>query len=258
MADNDETQETPAPAPEPTPTPTPPQFVAADEFRAFQAVITGTLNTIQESIQAQRSAQVHEAPRPEVQVEDASDAEIEQALQTGTGASTFRKLLAASEAKLRKELNTRAGAIENTAGSSLADIATRVSKPLMKHYDKPFIRKEVDALIAQMPVESRVNPNNHLIIYNAVVGQHADELIAESVEAALRAGKTPGVKPGDTSSRNNAGPNKTTIKDVFGENSERELRAMGRDLDRVAKGLGFKDADEYIKYAQAEGEGFVQ
>lgn len=247
--------EAPAPA-------APPAYVPADEFKAFQATITGTLDMVRESLQAINSSRVHEPARPEAAIEDVSDADIEAALAAGQGADKFRKMLAASEARLARSLGSRMENIETTAGNSLSDMALQMAKPQMKYYEKPQIKKKIDAYVAQLPMHQKLTPQNYLVVYNAVVGEHMSEIIQEEVEAALRKKAASGnaAVPGSSNGRSNESPTTQTVKEVFGEDAERALRSEGRSLDAVARGFGFKNGEEYLKYARGEqeGEGNVQ
>lgn len=259
MADEkDEKTESEAPVETPV-TPTP-SYVPADEFKTFQATIEGTLATVRESLQALNSSRVYEPARADAPaIEDASDEEIESALAEGKGAKIFRKAIDAAVKRLDAKYDARAANLENTAGSSLSNMAARLAKPLMKYYDKSYIKKEVDEYVRQLPARDRLNPENYIVVYNAVVGAHMDEIVSEERESALRAAASkPGVKPGDTSGRSTDSPTELSVKETFGEEAERELRNRGRSIDRIAQAFGFKDGKEYMKYVrEQEGESAV-
>lgn len=234
-----------------------PQYITADEYKAQQAIITGTLDAIKESLQALNSSRVHEVPRHETPIEGASDEELEAALASGSGAKVFRKAIASEVEKIRREFGARAEVLENTAGGSLSNMAMQMAKPQMKHYSKPYVKEAVDKYVAQMPANQRLHPENYLVVYNAVVGQFHDTIVAEEVEAALRKAKTgSGVVPGGSNGRANNSPTTPVIKEVFGEEAERELRSRNRTIESIARAFGMT-ADEYIKAANGEGEGNV-
>jgi len=247
--------------PEVTPEPEAPKpvYITADEYKVHQALITDTLGSIKESLQALHNNNPRAAEAPEPEVPDATDDEIEEALRTGTGAKQFRKMVNKAKADLEKVMGARASRIESLAGGSIAGIAKSIAQSKMTHYNKPYIKKDVDMLLAQMPAEQRLTPENHLIVYNAVVGQHFDQIVADEAEAKARAAKnTAGVLPGGSNGRGTEAPADPTVENVFGEESARELARRGRDLDSLARGMGFKDGKEYLAYAkQNEGEGNV-
>lgn len=251
----DETIDIPDDNPDPKPVTPAPTFVPADDFKQFQSTITGTLESMKESIQALH--QGNRAPAvPEAAIDDASDEDIDTALAEGKGAKTFRKLVGAAVSALDRKYDARAKRLEEISGTAIANIASDSARAKMKHYDKPYIKKEVDALLAQLPVENRLNPANHQLVYNAVVGAHMDEIVKEESEAAVRAANNKSSPtPGGSSGRANESPTDETVKDVFGEESERELRARGRSIDSLAKAFGFKDGKEYMKAAKQNDEG---
>ena len=241
--------------------PAPPSYVPADEFKTFQATIQDTLGTIRESLQALNSSRVHEAPHPTAPTfEDATDEELEFALAEGKGAKVFRKAIDAAVKRVEAKYDARQTNLEQTAGTSLSNMAARMAKPLMKYYDKPYIKKEVDAYIAQLPAKDKLNPENFVVVYNAVAGAHMDELIADEREAALRAAANKSAPvPGGASGRSNASATDPTVEDTFGPEAARELRNRGRNLDRIAQAFGFKDGKEYMKAVQdSEGNDNVQ
>lgn len=234
-----------------------PSYVPADEFKLFQSTITGTLDTIRESLQALNNSRVQSGNTAPV-VQDATDEEIDTALAEGKGAKVFRKMMAAAKAELDAKYDARAREIEDTASGSLAGMALEMAKPKMKYYDKPYVKQEVDNYIKQMPANQRLNPQNHLVVYNAVVGAHMDKIVAEELEAAARKNRnTVGAQPGGSTGRSNESPVHASVKEVFGDEAERELRSRGRSLESIAKAFGMT-VDEYIKAGQGEGESTVQ
>lgn len=261
MADeNEDVTETPTPTLEPTPPPAP-SYVPADEFKTFQATITDTLGTIRESLQVLNSARVHEPARPAAPTyEDATDEEIESALAEGKGAKVFRKMVDAAVKRVETKYDARQSDLELTAGTSLSNMAARMAKPLMKYYDKPYIKKEVDSYIANLPAKDKLNPENFVVVYNAVAGAHMDEIIADEREAALRAAAAKSAPvPGGASGRANSSAVEPTVEEEFGPEAARELRSRGRDIDRIAQAFGFKDGKEYMAYKrESEGSDNVQ
>lgn len=257
MADEKEEPEVPVETPV---VPAAPSYVPADEFKTFQASITNTLDTVRESLQALNSSRVYEPARADAPaIEDASDEELDSALAEGKGAKIFRKAIDAAVKRLDAKYDARAANLENTAGSSLSNMAARLAKPLMKYYDKPYIKKEVDDYVKQLPAKDRLNPENYIVVYNAVIGAHMEEIVGEERESALRASiNKAGVKPGDTNGRANETPVELAVKEVFGDEAERELRNRGRSIDKIAQAFGFKDGKEYMKHVrEQEGEGSV-
>lgn len=247
----------PAPAPEPqTPSAA---YVPADDFKTFQNNINSSLQAVTESLQAlARTSRPAEPQHGPALPPDATDEEIEQALREGTGAKVFRKMFAAHTAQLDHKYETRAKHIETTASGALSNMALQIAKPQMKHYDKPYIKKAVDAYIDQLPVDQRLSPESHLVVYQAVVGQNMDKIVEDEIQARARAAnnKTSGVQPGGASGRANDTPVEPSVKETFGDEAERELRARGRSLDSIAKAFGYKDGAEYLKAARDnEGEG---
>ena len=262
MADEPlEPPETPETPPVETPPATPaPTFVAADEFRAFQATITGTLQTINEGLRAIQSSRVNEPQREYVPpaIEDATDEEIDAALANGSGAKAFRKAINAGVEKVRRELTAQNAQLQNVGYSSIGALAAEVAKPKMKYYDRTVngvkIAEKVENYVKQLDPASRTNPGSYIAAYNVVVGENHDAIVAEEVEAALRQARTPSnvPVPPSGSGRTNGSPIEQSPEEVFGKEAMDALRFKGLDADSYARKLGYADAKAYAKLAREQ------
>jgi len=232
----------------------PPSYVTSDEFKRQNQMFENMLNSFQEGIRAIQLSNQGRPGQVEVPPSDVTDEEIEAALQEGRGAKVFRKMVSGETEKLRREMVAAKQAIENESYGAMTSVASEVARPKMKHYDK--YKKEIDDSLAQLPPQSRANPQVHLEVYNMVAGRHMDEIIASEVEAAIRKSRTsaPAPTPGSATSRGTSSPTTQTVKEIFGDDADRALRAMGRDPDAWAKRMGYESMEAYMKMA-AEQEG---
>lgn len=258
MADEIEKPETP-PAEPPKEPPTTPQYVTADEFKRLESTITGITESIRDGFNAVATRTAGAAPKTEVDEPDVTDAEIEEALQQGKGAATFRKLVAKSVNSAKKELTTRLNDTEGFGVNVISELVKDAARPKMPYYDKekhPKITKEIDEHLAQLTPQMRLSKDVLVKVHDAVVGGHMAEIIAAEKEAAIRGVQaSPGsMNPTGSNSRTHGTGSKIpTVEEFLGKQAADSMKSFGQDPDTFAQKWGCKDWPDYVAKHREEG-----
>ena len=229
----------------PKPEPAAPQYVDHATFAALQQTVQGTLGAINETLGALRETRPAPAPAAPPEIEDVTDAEIDEALQAGRGASVFRKMVNASVKRVQRDTIEPLRQQMVATGTEL--VATVATKDL-RHY--PKYKREIDAMVAALPAETRMTPGLYKWAHDVVVGQHVDEIAREAVEAALRPAPAPEPLPRASRSGRQTAPAADAVPDVYdiaGDEGEAALQHRGLDRDGFARKLGYKSWADYMK-----------
>ena len=125
--------------------------------------------------------------------------------------------------------------------------ADRIKREVFEDAEKfPYyngdVKKEIDALLENQPVQFRNNAQNVENCYHTILGKHTTEL----VEGKLK-NRFAGSEGGRGTSTGSAGSSGTATK---------ERPAITDDVRRAAKLLGFK-AEDYAKILDDEGIGYA-
>lgn len=230
---------TPAPAPDPAPA-----AVGRDEFQAFVAQNTQTLQTIAESMRVLATANAAGQRTVPPTIDDVSDEEINQAaLQGNPIAPLIRRAAKAEAARETRELKARLEQLQQGHGVALQSLSAEVIAGKLPHYQR-FAREIADRM-APLADNLKSDPNTIRQVYNMVVGAHAEELVAEAKEQAVRATREapPAVaRGGAATGRQVAAEGKLQPEDVFDAQTMRALRESGGPEAHAAK-LGYKKDD---------------
>ena len=218
----------------------PPAWESA--IKDVQINFTQQMQTLQQQI-VESMGRFNPVPQPaEPTVSDASDDELEQVVASGQGRKKLRQMVQAEMAKLKRE---HIDPLQDVGLGAIARLTSEVSKRDMPHYDR--FKKEIDSKINSVAPASRLNPEIHQLAYKAVLGEHVDELIKEATEAAIR--KQAGTAQDGTGSSGRGdgikGGKQTGLREDFGESADQALKSIGRDPDQFAKGLGYKNYQDY-------------
>lgn len=238
-----------------------PEFVSKADYDKLESSMTqmsATMQTMQEgfttamsAIQQNMGNVPEKNPSPAITSDDI--ASVEKALADGEGANAILSLVnkattdALSKFKKAEVDPMRTQGMESIALLSGAEVRK------MPHYEK--YKKEVDTYINGLPIESRINPQAHMLAYNTVVGQHFEEILAEDREKMLRSGGGNGAgTPGNAAGRTPGGENEKakSAVEVFGQDSADALSAVGMDEEAFAKKLGYKDWATYVELANSQ------
>ena len=261
MADEpvgDQNQEAP---PADTP-PQTPSTVSREEFQTLQSSIQQAFEGMNASLQAlaaARNTQVGTGipSTPEPTIDDIA-AEFE-AGNHKAGLTKVVGLIKSTEEKSTKLLRTQ----EESHARSLAAFAretalnSRDEKGTSKMPYFSRYKKEIDAMLANAPLDSLKDPNCYFAAYNLVIGQHATELIEEARQAAIRGtrDKDGGALPGQTG--RGAAPGGASLTDLPEGLTQGEasiLASMGRTPESYAKSLGYDSTEAWLKARKEAAE----
>lgn len=229
--------------------------VSIQAFQEFQEGVAGTLSKITttlEAIASRPAPQAAAAPQLPPTIEDISDEDLEQAIVSGEGgAKAIRKAINAAAAKL---VNDRIAPLENFGIQTFNELTDRVVGKDLKHYN--LLKKEVDAQLAQMDPALRSSPRAREFAYKLALAENFDKVMESEVEAKLRQDAEkdddgPATRDRGASGRRTPEGGGNSEVEVFGRDSMTALRSVGRDLDKMARKMGYKGgAEEYLKLAE--------
>lgn len=259
-----------AAAPQPEPTPAPKPELSEDKVKAIISESMGgvvgelrnTLGALAERITelGTRQPQVVVQPQPVHQPAqpNITEDELDTAVQTGLGAGARiralvdRAVRAESERIVREHINP----LQEFGVTSLANIATEMATNKMPYYQK--YKKDIDQRLAVLDPSIRANPAALKMIHDAVVGEHAAELVSEAGEAAIRRAQeeaSKGTATAGTGSgrdpRREVGevPNAEAIggRDALDALSHKGHGGRGQSEDELAQAMGYKSWAAYMK-----------
>lgn len=244
---------TPDPPVVPTPT-----FVPTDEFKQFQATITGQFNQFQDNfnaILAQLGSRKNDAPADPI-IEDVTEEELEQVLNDGKGAGKIIKAMDAKIKKMEGAFNKRVQELESVGLNAISELSRDTAAGDMPYYSK--YKKEIDTYVATLPAHLRVSKQVYVVAHNAVVGQHLPEIMKDEREKILREASNPedaslptGINGRD---KNKAADEIPTVEDLLGKDAANALTSLGRTPDQQAQKLGYKDWATYATFIKKQDE----
>lgn len=238
------------------PEPTVPSGPTGEDWTRFQEenrTLREQLAEMRGAIDAMRSAPPPPVVQPTADEPFVSDEEIDEAVSEGKGAGAkFKKLVDQAVRKATAQLKATEIDPLRTGGMGALRELSAASLRSEKYYER--YKKEIDAVAAQVPPENLGSPQTWRLIYQNVVGSHADEIAAEAAEAALRQSRaeaSPSALPGSGGKDKDAGrpaPSRE-VRDIAGSEGEAALRYKGTDADAMVKRMdipGVTTWDEYI------------
>lgn len=251
--DDNPPTDTPADDATPPATPAQPQFVPSEEFKQFQTLMTTGFERLGQSVQALLDAQNRPPPAPSIT--DVTDEEINNAITSGENpAKVLRRLNAAAEARMRRELEARSGQIEEVGYGSLAALASEVATNKMDKKLAARYKKEIDGYVNTLAPALRTRPDTYLVAYNAVIGMHMTEIVSEEREAAIRQSRQqpPAPTPGTSNARGTGSATVPTVEDLYGKEASDRMREQGLSPDDFARKWGYKNWEDRVKQLHAE------
>lgn len=261
LSGKDDPPESPAPETEE------PSYVSVDEFKSFQS----RFDQLADALLTQKQEPSAPAPAPTPPVDDVTDEEIEAAWaaadETGEQADIRRarrlehKRNNANLERVRRENEQRLQSLEQQGTQLIGGVQGQMLQQYLetqKHYKE--YRKEIDAQMQQVPVQQRTQQVAQYI-YNAVVGQHLDDIQQRETEARVRNRTEKAMDTNDRSSRTQRDTSdEDTFEAVFGERLARPTAQWDgggqlwsgrhRNPDELANNLGYQDSRSYAKAAQ--------
>lgn len=232
----------------------PNQFVPADEFKKLEQTVAGfagqfeqmnaNLSTLIASNQRTNDPPASVPAQPEL-----TDEEVEEALLAGKGGPAVRRMLSSAIAQNNEKLIKEIIEPIRMQGFNALSSMARTTLSAKPHYAR--YKKEIDAHLGSLPLEYRSQPEILEFAYNAVVGQHFDELQAETREEALRSNTTTkadttGNAPGRTAPGE---PSIPTVEEVCGPEAAAALAQKNQSPDQFAQRLGYENWAAYAKVA---------
>ena len=184
-------------------------------------------------------------PEPEI-----SDAELEQALLQGTNSGAMVRRLVQTEARKLANVLIRdhIDPLRETGTAAISELVARdaaTALPFYRHF-----KDKIDAMMAQLAPEQRINPGALKLVHDNVVGENwkevaeivAEQKVREAAESGAH-GNTPGGGTPRVVSHD-----EPSIEDFGGRAAIQALRYKdggAQDLDTFARKLGYKSFKEY-------------
>ena len=179
-------------------------------------------------------------------IDNVTDEELEDVIARGQGGAKIRKMVKAEIAGLKRQF---IDPLEQVGLGAIANLTEQVASAGMPHYKR--FEKEIKTRLAAVPAASRLNPEVHKWVYNAIVGEHAEELANEAAEAAVRKSREPAQTGGGGSTRSTGGiagnHGVPTVAEAFGSQAEMALRTVGRTPDAQYQRMGYKSYADYLE-----------
>ena len=224
------------------------------QLRSANAELREQLAEMRGAIDAMRHTPSPQPAAPPSSEPIVSDEEIDEAVSEGKGAGAkFRQLVDQAVKRATKQIKeAEIDPLRSYGTASLKELAS-VSIRSNKHYER--YKKEIEAVASQVPAENLGNPQTWQLIYNNVVGAHADEIAAEAAEAAVRQRRDAGGEaslPGTGKSEAKAPP-APKARDFAGIEGESALRYKGVDEDELVKRMNIPGVTTWAEYV-AMGE----
>lgn len=230
------------PIPE-TPEEDKPQYVSKDDYDRLAGLVTQMQSTITAGFDA-LAAQRQTRQEPEPEIEDVADEELEQALNSGTGADKFRKMVQAAEKRLMKQ---HIDPLRAEGHQAIASLVQQTVANTLPHYKR--FEKEITTYMDRLAPAAKANAEAWKIAHDIVVGQHSTELVNEAIEAMKRGGGgAPNVNTPGQNGRASLGqqPGATLTKPPDAEQTEM-LANKGVSADQFAMKLGYTGWDDYME-----------
>lgn len=236
-SDAGETPETPEAPPQPT-------YVTAEAFQQAQqqtANVLAQLNETMQSLSNALSRPVAPAAPPPTQG-GVTLAQYVEALQTGDVAVVERYQQQQEVSWVQKHV----APLQEQGLNAIANLTAHTTTQGLPYYSR--WKKEIDAWVANMPPNLRMEPGVYKAAHDAVVGSHAADLISEAKEAALRGDPAP-AESADAGRRGRGGvpvSKAPTPEDLGGAAAVAALRSVGKDSDTFARKLGYDSWEDYM------------
>ena len=221
-----------------------PSYVTAEAFQQAQQQTANVLAQLNETMQnlshalTRPVAPAAPAPAPG----GVTLAQYVEALQTGDVAVVERYQQQQEASWVQRHV----APLQEQGLNAIANLTAQTSTATLPYYQR--WKKEIDAWVANMPPNLRMEPGVYKAAHDAVVGSHAADLINEAKEQALRGEPAP-AESSDAGRRGRGGvpvSKAPTPADLGGAAAEAALRSVGKDSDSFAKKLGYESWEDYM------------
>jgi hypothetical protein len=207
---------------------------AAAQLPKLTALLEGLQSTMESSTAAQKKKDEDAAAEAARKRSTEGQAELEEKIEELMLSGKTKEAIALVNQPMAREV--------------LLLRADRIKREVFEDGEKfPYyhgdIKKEVDALLDNQPVEFRNNALNVENCYHTILGKHTKELVEGKIKNRFA-----GSEGGRGTSSGSAGD--TSIGDT------KKTGVITDDVRRAAKTLGFKP-EEYVKILDEEGVGYA-
>jgi len=131
----------------------------------------------------------------------------------------------------------------NAGIQTIDQISAEITRGKMKYYD--LVKDDVEAALASLAPDQRMNPQMREAAYNIAVGKNIAKIMEAQEEEMLRSvsdAANNGTPPVGGNSRANDQPGKDTIpepKDVLSPSALNAIKSVGKTPDEYYKSLGY-------------------
>ncbi len=135
---------------------------------------------------------------------------------------------------------------------AIANLTRDTVTPGLPYYKR--YQKEIDEVVNTFPPGMRMQAEVYRTAHDLVKGRHAEELIAEAREAALRGPAEPDAVPQGNGRGRAPRADAVPAPDDLADGMSRALHGAGKDSDTMARKMGYADWKDYMtktkEYAQ--------
>lgn len=223
-----------------------PKYVTIEQLNAMEQSINRMAENFNSGIQTLVNAQRQNQTPSNQPPAEVTEAELDQAAQSGEGVGrVLKRALADLE---RKIVTQYVDPVRAQGADVIGQLSERVVRSEMPYYD--LLKTDVDKMLDNMDPGLRMQPKVLKHVYDTVVGQNINKIVAREVETQLR--KTTDGDPTETpTTTRTASPKDPSAEETFGREALDSLKFLkgAPDPDLFAQRLGYKDAKEYLKMA---------
>lgn len=175
------------------------------------------------------------AVQPVAVVAEPTDEEIITELNNGK-TTNLRKIIASvRESVIKQHIEPmQVQGLSNFAAIARSQAATDPSMPYFKEYEK-----DIDKLVANVPLAQRADPACYRTAYNMVIGMNHNAIMAKEREKILRenGGSVDGSVPSTQRRDSSTQPGVPTVAEVLGPEAQREMDNWGWTPDEMVQRL---------------------
>ena len=227
-----------------------PQYVTKEEYQRTNEILQSlqqNLQTLSAGFNAVAADRQQRGAPQVAEIEDVTDEELEEALQTGTGAKKFRQMVNAGVERVKREVLGP----ELTAGfQAITGLTREVVASKMPYYAR--FQKEIDEYIAALGPSQQLQPASYKAAHDYVVGLHVTDLLAEQTEASRRQGNPQpqgATTTGGNSRATGTGRGQPEVF-TFTADNQSALAIKGYTPDQQAQRMGYKSWSDYMTKTQ--------
>ena len=174
------------------------------------------------------------APQPAA-VAEPTDEEIITELNNGKTTNLRKIISSVRESLIKQHIEPmQVQGLSNFAAIARSQAANNPAMPYFKEYEK-----EIDKLVANVPLAQRADPACYTTAYNMVIGMNHNVIMAKEREKILRenGGSVDGSVPSTQRRDSSTQPGVPTVAEVLGPEAQREMDNWGWTPDEMVQRL---------------------